>query len=656
MIRSFVTDIYLVGEEIDPLEAVMGEDWGVLKIPATMRGPMLKYAMDMQAKVSRPRSGGGFLSTSVLSRRNQAMVKQIRGGGTNTLRGIRDQMNYLRKDGSVELERSDRYCGLVIDDEQEAEMMTSWEIADQGHGKLDKTAHFAVSFPKGTDQKAAYAAGRAFAEEMFASGKYGDTFDYFTAFHTDCDHPHMHVVVNRRGLEEGSWLKVSQRGHFDYDEMRFVQVRVAAEHGIALEATPRFARGVEERPYTDCEVQRARRQERAPKAREHNPVSALKAALASTIFVAQAHRDAGRIGEKMPDHAWLLKEAAQLVASGQELKALGPETRTVLRRTYVQQEKAYGKITPVEIVTAKEIREMDALIEEKRKNLTATLEKMDQAVSDLPEGIQRAQLERVNSEIKREAAGFMPDVEALKDYRRLKNEAAYQGVTRYDDFSSKVADQAREDVLDVLKDTGLNPDILLERYGGSEPVADPIAESWRARERAEVSAHLQERDGFDPAQAQEKADALLEDVHSRVQEIYSEARREIRLHEFEQNREWMLSNVSRGTVDDDFAPTMKRTLSPFKLRDLEKGNIDALQGLSKDPDMQTRLARRYLEAEVASAEGSRKELLEQALGNLGTGKLDTGLEREGDAQARDRSSEKKPPEKRRTRTDDGYGL
>ncbi|MCF3931809.1 relaxase/mobilization nuclease domain-containing protein, partial [Acuticoccus sp. M5D2P5] len=80
------------------------------------------------------------------------------------------------------------------------------------------------------DEAAAERAGRAWAEEMFGSGAYGgDSFDYYTAFHTDRDHPHIHVVVHRRGLDNGTWLKVSKRSAFNYQAMRGLAVTVGQD-------------------------------------------------------------------------------------------------------------------------------------------------------------------------------------------------------------------------------------------------------------------------------------------------------------------------------------------------------------------------------------------------------------------------------------------
>ncbi|MGX5805121.1 relaxase/mobilization nuclease domain-containing protein, partial [Bradyrhizobium sp. Arg314] len=123
----------------------------------------------------------------------------------------------------------------------------------------DLTTHIIVSFPRATDRNSAFSAGRAWVEHMFGSGRSGSRFDYISAFHVDREHPHLHVVVNRRALE-GHWLKISRRHpHFNYDNMRASLVDAAYDNGIELEATSRAERGIMERPITYAEFRRRQR-------------------------------------------------------------------------------------------------------------------------------------------------------------------------------------------------------------------------------------------------------------------------------------------------------------------------------------------------------------------------------------------------------------
>ncbi|MBX5242750.1 relaxase/mobilization nuclease domain-containing protein [Rhizobium sp. NLR22b] len=206
----------------------------------------------------------------------QAIVHIVRGGGCQTISRICKQWQYLSQNGKVQLRRSERYGGGVMEVDEFETQARAWAeqtgkyIEGQrlidGHQEL--TTHIIVSFPPGTNEEDAHAAGRAWAEAMFGLGRnrIGDgaddtsdmfplqnawrdrpEWDYVTAFHTNRPHPHLHVVLNRRALSaRGEWLAISHRNQFlNYDTLREGLADVAYEYGIALDATSREQRGLE---------------------------------------------------------------------------------------------------------------------------------------------------------------------------------------------------------------------------------------------------------------------------------------------------------------------------------------------------------------------------------------------------------------------------
>ena len=197
----------------------------------------------------------------------QAVVRIVPRGGARTARQIRDQWKYLSRKDEVQLQRSERHFGIFLTAEQIAETAVSWveQTGSQGDGVRggagrELTTHIVVSFPEGTDLASAFAAGRAWAEELFGSGQNGGSFDYVTACHSDRPHPHVHIVVNRRAFE-GHWLKISRRHPLlNYERMRSAMVKVASRYGIDVEATSREERGITERPITYAEYRRRARE------------------------------------------------------------------------------------------------------------------------------------------------------------------------------------------------------------------------------------------------------------------------------------------------------------------------------------------------------------------------------------------------------------
>ena len=309
---------------VDPVDWLMGSDVGVLKIGA-------KQGVAKQLFLLRRLQGGGGggggaqrrhkapsapLSPRLFSGGQQAVVKLVRNGGTQTARGLKAQITYLSREGEVDVERSERFFGTVIDEDGQNRLAASWGLDEPNETGVDKTSHFVVSFPIGTDREAAALAGRAWAEELFDSGKYGDVYDYYTVSHNDTEHPHVHVIVNRRGVEEGAWLKISKRGPIDYQKLRDVQVEAAREHGIHLEATPRTARGETDRPYTDVEVKRADREQRSPTRPNHTEQSASKTAISVLDHAAKINAEAEVLKKDLPEISQSLKSIADGLKKG----------------------------------------------------------------------------------------------------------------------------------------------------------------------------------------------------------------------------------------------------------------------------------------------------------------------------------------------------
>ena len=381
-----MTDLLERGRAAKPpvsaLDAVMGKDWAIVEAGRAGRAPVVRAGIAVAHRRDVARHSGGGSPGG----RPQAVVKMIRQGGASDLRGMRAQMAYLSRQGEEPLQRSERYMGVEIDAEQADLMERAWRMPSESReGGADRTTHFIVSFPEGTDTRASERAGRAWAEALFGSGDHGgDSFDYYTAFHTDRAHPHMHVVVHRRGLEHGAWLKVSLRSDLTYDRMREVLVDVAAREGIELEATPRLTRGVHDRVVPDAEYRRASAARRDPVAPGHTPETALRAAaglihyareaetearLLNPIDPAQAERfraaslDLGE-GRALTPTLWGLPEPAPRTGEPAGLQALAERHLEAFERRDVD---ALDRIDPVERVHA--MREIAALKAEARPAL-----------------------------------------------------------------------------------------------------------------------------------------------------------------------------------------------------------------------------------------------------------------------------------------------
>ncbi|MDO5757202.1 MAG: relaxase/mobilization nuclease domain-containing protein [Rhodobacterales bacterium] len=497
---------------VSALDAVMGEDWAIVDAGRARRARdmqmgglrLSKSSHEAGALLSahkrdvdrmRPASGGGG---RLPGRNPQAVVKMIRNGGVSDAGGMQAQMNYLSREGTEPLERSEAFMGAEIDTEQMEAMKDAWRMPPEGSGRADRTSHFLASFPEGTDAEAAKRAGRAWAEEMFGSGKYGgDSYDYYTAFHTDRAHPHMHVIVYRRGLEEGAWLKVSQRGDLNYDTMRAVLVDVAAREGIELEATTRFARIIHDRPVPDAEYRRAAEEKREPVPPAHTRRSAILAAAAlmhqSRYFATQAQL----VEDASPEAARVYRAASTAAAHGGMLAAI---TRNISTR---------------------EETKMNERVEAAKTEIRDNFEKMDRGVTEVNDSTTRMRLAREIAGLKADTAPLLSNPHDLVPFTEPSTSGRYRGFEANDPNAVAMRQAVETKVKAIATRYGTDPDATVERYVGQVPSKG--LEQQFARAEVEERARSRVARGEGPEEVQAR-DIALTKMHREIATIYDNAR------------------------------------------------------------------------------------------------------------------------------------
>lgn len=203
------------------------------------------------------RSGGrrgSGLSGSLLNKwkfaagSRAAVFKKIASGGTHTRHQMRRQMDYINTKAQYTFGFSDALTDERRQSEASLEAIAdSWEASWQGTPKNGHTSHLLISFPPDTAPRDAAAIAEEMCERAFGSEKEfaDDRWEYIAALHTDRSHPHVHVLVNNRGVENGSWFYLSNKldAPFTYQGFRNLMVSVAQDYGVHLEATTRYERG-----------------------------------------------------------------------------------------------------------------------------------------------------------------------------------------------------------------------------------------------------------------------------------------------------------------------------------------------------------------------------------------------------------------------------
>ncbi|ABF61925.1 T-DNA border endonuclease virD2 (plasmid) [Ruegeria sp. TM1040] len=239
----------------DAVDAVTGEvfrdGW------SRIRGSMQGLHVAKQSQLVRAAAG-----------HRPAVFKAIRGGGTHTKSQLANQLDYLTTKSTHIVDSSGFLDGKAKLEAKDIKDLTErfakrWDAGFKP--KLGQTTHMLMSFPIGTRGEDVRDIATDVAERFFQTDE--GHFDYIIAVHEDRDHPHAHLVLNRRS-QEGEFFFLGRNHRFNYDAFRLAMVEEAEKYGVRLEATRRVDRGVVHYPARTREVYAAKEEGRAPRERE----------------------------------------------------------------------------------------------------------------------------------------------------------------------------------------------------------------------------------------------------------------------------------------------------------------------------------------------------------------------------------------------------
>ena len=173
----------------------------------------------------------------------EVMVKVL-AKDSNNLRSVARHLNYIGRQGNLELETDDGDRLQVRDAGQQ--LVENWDLdLDQdrrdsrlsaGRGRAPKLVHkIMLSMPPGTPANGVLDAARNFAREEFAL-----KHRYALVLHTDEPHPHVHLVV-KAASEQGVRLNIRKT---TLREWRREFARHLRDRGIAANATECAVRGM----------------------------------------------------------------------------------------------------------------------------------------------------------------------------------------------------------------------------------------------------------------------------------------------------------------------------------------------------------------------------------------------------------------------------
>ncbi|UWR86298.1 relaxase/mobilization nuclease domain-containing protein (plasmid) [Phaeobacter inhibens] len=295
----------------DAVDAVTGEvfrdGW------SRIRGSMQGLHVAKQSQLVRAAAG-----------HRPAVFKAIRGGGTHTKSQLANQLEYLTTKSTHIVDSSGFLDGKTKLEAKDIKDLTErfakrWDAGFKP--KLGQTTHMLMSFPIGTRGEDVRDIATDVAERFFQTD--AGHFDYIIAVHEDRDHPHAHLVLNRRS-QEGEFFFLGRNHRFNYDDFRLAMVEEAEKYGVRLEATRRVDRGAAHYPARTSEVYAAKEEGRAPRERERvgQDLTRTLAEIANTRTVyhslaAEASREARE------DIAAALFRAGEVLARGGQVDRTG---------------------------------------------------------------------------------------------------------------------------------------------------------------------------------------------------------------------------------------------------------------------------------------------------------------------------------------------
>lgn len=212
----------------------VAHDWGERSDYGRVRGRKGKNISGgpvLKAAPSRKPAGRDKLAATV--RKAPEVLVKI-SGGAKDMRGVKAHMDYISRNGAVEIEDHD---GLIHQGkEQVRSVRDDWYGAGipYENGTKREAFNIVLSMPPGTDRSAVKAAARGFAKELFANHQ------YVFAAHEDEKHPHVHLTVKAMDV---AGVRLNPR-KADLQRWRETFAEKLVEQGIEANATPRRVRGI----------------------------------------------------------------------------------------------------------------------------------------------------------------------------------------------------------------------------------------------------------------------------------------------------------------------------------------------------------------------------------------------------------------------------
>lgn len=163
----------------------------------------------------------------------EVMVKiPKRHGSSNGLKGIQNNLDYISRNGNLELENQDGVA--ILGKDAIGDLMSEYQaIGIPNDSKRREALNVVLSMPPGTNPEKLKNAVRAFAQETFCDNH------WVMVLHTDTDHPHCHLNILLKN-QNGKRINTSP---YELNQWRERFAEKMMEEGVLCTATKRKQRG-----------------------------------------------------------------------------------------------------------------------------------------------------------------------------------------------------------------------------------------------------------------------------------------------------------------------------------------------------------------------------------------------------------------------------
>ena len=452
-----------------------------------------------------------------------AVFKAIKNGGTHTKGQLSNQLSYITRDHKLAhfVDSRGTFDGKTKFEDKDIKNITDRfaERWDSGfRPKMGNTTHMLMSFPKGTKSEDVRDIAFDVCERFFETDE--GHFDYVIAVHKDRDHPHAHIVLNRRS-QEGEFFYLGRDHRFNYDDFRLAMVEEAEKYGVKLEATRRVDRGVVHYP---------------PRTRE---IYAVKQDAENGVVREPEQRE--RVGR---DLARTLAEIASTRLVYHSLAAeASADSREEISEALLKAAELLGKGTTIQHdgdIYMGAAEDFDDL----KGQYADTVEEVQARIAGLPEG-ERAANERRLNDIQVGLRRMQPlGLRSVTLEQKPSEGGIYSETNINSELVGRLEDgSTRAQIDNALRGTGISADTVVNRIATGAPNA-ALERQWVADDLARVAEaqglNLERKDDLEVArerlnQVHVELGTVLERAEVLRDDGVIEEAREIRFH-FDQER------------------------------------------------------------------------------------------------------------------------